>query len=473
MFLQHMLAVLKPDGVVATVMPHGVLFRGGAEGEIREKIIKDDLLDTVIGLGSNLFYGTGIPAAILILRAKDSKPPERRGKVLFINADRDYRVGRAQNHLRPRDEEKITAAYREFADLEGFAKVVTLKKLAANDFNCNIRRYADNSPPPEPQDVLAHLHGGVPTAEVVAAEHLVVEAGLDCDALFHDRRDGYSDWVYNIEDPEGRELSRSVVTLGVAERAAANPWPDWWAETVELMLLELPIRRSLVGFRDQLVEAFTPHMVSYGMERFDAAGIIATWWEESVYELQTAASRGYKAVIEAWLTTAIASQNDKYAPDLHDQIAVKLLAASQLAERADLADVRARLDAEIKSAEVGSDDEEDFDDEKLSPTKIKELKSKLKEVKKKLGDIDGSLLATARENLDKMNPEEAPAKALSVLNDRLEALVADHYADMERRSLAWYENLVAKYAETVTDLQAERDNAAACLQNHLERLGYE
>ena len=179
MFLQHMLAVLKPDGIVATVMPHGVLFRGGAEGDIRRRIIEDDLLDTVIGLGPNLFYGTGIPAAVLILRAKGSKPPERRGRVLFINADRDYREGRAQNHLRPRDEQKITATYRSFADVDGFARVVTVEELADNDFNCNIRRYADNAPPPEPQDVRAHLHGGVPRAEIDDAADLLERAGLN------------------------------------------------------------------------------------------------------------------------------------------------------------------------------------------------------------------------------------------------------------------------------------------------------
>ena len=162
MFLQHMLAVLRTDGIVATVMPHGVLFRGGEEGKIRQRIIEDDLLDTVIGLGPNLFYGTGIPAAILILRAKGSKPPERRGKVLFINADREYTEGRAQNMLRPQHEQKIVATYRDFADVDGFAKVVTADELAENDFNCNIRRYADNAPPPEPHDVRAHLHGGVP-----------------------------------------------------------------------------------------------------------------------------------------------------------------------------------------------------------------------------------------------------------------------------------------------------------------------
>ena len=223
MFLQHMLAVLKPHGVVATVMPHGVLFRSGTEGDIRRRIIEDDLLDTVIGLGPNLFYGTGIPAAILILRARGSKPPERQGKVLFINADRDYREGRAQNHLRPRDEQKITAAYRDFADIDGFAKVVTIDELADNDFNCNIRRYADNSPPPEPQDVRAHLHGGVPTAEIEAAKDLLDQAGLNAmEILFADRADGYADWRHDIASPEGRRAVRPQSRWTTTRRANSS-----------------------------------------------------------------------------------------------------------------------------------------------------------------------------------------------------------------------------------------------------------
>ena len=185
-----MIAVLKPAGILATVMPHGVLFRGGEEGKIRQRIIEDDLLDTVIGLGPNLFYGTGIPAAILILRAKGSKPAERRGKVLFINADREFSEGRAQNFLRPQHEEKITAAFREFVDVDGFAKVVDAKELADNDHNANIRRYADNAPPPEPQDVRAHLHGGVPMVEIKGAAPLLSEGGVDVTLLFRDRGDG-------------------------------------------------------------------------------------------------------------------------------------------------------------------------------------------------------------------------------------------------------------------------------------------
>lgn len=157
MFVQHMVAVLRPGGIVATVMPHGVLFRGGAERDIRRSLIEDDVLDAVIGLGPNLFYGTGIPACVLVLRFKGSKPLERQGKVLFINADAEYREGRAQNVLEPEHIEKIISAYKSFATIEGFAAVVEKEKLEAHNWNCNIRRYADNAPPPEPQDVRAHL----------------------------------------------------------------------------------------------------------------------------------------------------------------------------------------------------------------------------------------------------------------------------------------------------------------------------
>ena len=291
MFLQHMLAVLKRDGILATVMPHGVLFRGGAEGIIRRKIIEEDLLDAVIGLGPKLFYGTGIPAAILILRAKGSKPPERRCKVLFINADRDYGEGRAQNHLRPRDEQKITATYRDFADVDGFARVVTIDELADNDFNCNIRRYADNARPSEPQDVRAHLHGGVPMAETDDAAGLLERAGLDAATLFADRGDGYADWCHNVTLAAGRDAAHRAISHAVAERAAASPWPRWWADTVEPTLRALPDNGILVGQRRQLVEDFTAHMAPVGMDRFAAAGMAATWWDASSYELETAANR--------------------------------------------------------------------------------------------------------------------------------------------------------------------------------------
>ncbi|MCY4368753.1 MAG: N-6 DNA methylase, partial [bacterium] len=416
----------------------------------------------VIGLGPNLFYGTGIPAAILILRAKGSKPAERRGKVLFINADRDYGEGRAQNHLRPQDEEKITATYRNFADVDGFARVVTLDELADNDFNCNIRRYADNAPPPEPHDVRAHLHGGVPMTEIDDAKDLLERAGLDPDTLFADRGDGYADWRHTATSTDGRDAAHRIINQAVAQRAANSPWPQWWAEIVEPLLRQLPDDGLRVGQRRQLVKDFRDHMVAAGVDRFAGAGMAATWWEESFHELQTAASRGWKAVIDAWLTTTEASQDDKNAPHLADQTVIKLLAGPQLAERTHLADEHVRLDAKIKTVS----------DHSLTLAKIKALKSARARAKKKLKAIDASLLATARQTLNAMPPADAPTQAIGVLRSRIEKLVTDHTATIERSILAWYDNLTNKYGTTLRHLETQRDTATARLNQHLKDLGY-
>ena len=188
MFAQHMLAVCKPGGMVTTVMPHGVLFRGGAEKEIRKKFLEQDLIEAVIGLPPNLFYGAGIPACILVMRPNltgqspnPNKPESRRGQVLFINADAEFHAGRAQNYLRPEHVEKIVSTFDRFEDVPGYARRVSLEEIGgpANDWNLNIRRYVDNSPPPEPHDVRAHLLGGVPVAEVEAKRALFEALGFD------------------------------------------------------------------------------------------------------------------------------------------------------------------------------------------------------------------------------------------------------------------------------------------------------
>ena len=235
MFVQHMVSVLKGGrGIAATVMPHGVLFRGGAERDIRTRLLDDDIIEAVIGLAPNLFYGTGIPACVLVLRAPGTKPPERAGKVLFINADAEFAAGRAQNYLLPEHAEKIVSAYREFADIPGYATVVTREDLAANDDNLNIRRYADNAPPPEPQDVRAHLHGGVPRAEVDAKAPLFTAHGFSPERIFVGRDDAYLDFRpgrgqsrpegaghhrRRRPGPRGRTARRAGPLVGAARRA--------------------------------------------------------------------------------------------------------------------------------------------------------------------------------------------------------------------------------------------------------------
>lgn len=226
MFVQHMLAVLKHDGRMATVMPHGVLFRGGEEREARKYFIEHGYLEAIIGLPSNLFYGTGIPACLLVMNKKGAS---ERQHVLFINADREYREGKAQNHLRPEDIGKIVYAYRSGKDIPAYARRVPRTEIADEDYNCNIRRYVDNAPPPEPHDVRAHLHGGVPIVEVDSLAHFWSNYPSLREDCFVERDETYLDFAPALR--EKRAISdfinthRSVTTR---QQTFMNQLETWW-----------------------------------------------------------------------------------------------------------------------------------------------------------------------------------------------------------------------------------------------------
>lgn len=150
-FILHMIETLKPGtGRMGVVVPHGVLFRGAAEGQIRKKLIEENLLDAVIGLPEKLFYGTGIPAAILIFKKRKTDD-----KVLFIDASRDYRDGKNQNFLRPEDIQKIVATYRHRQSVDKYAYLARLEDIQENDFNLNIPRYVDTFEEEAEIDLLA------------------------------------------------------------------------------------------------------------------------------------------------------------------------------------------------------------------------------------------------------------------------------------------------------------------------------
>ena len=136
-----MLSVLNLGGIIATVMPHGVLFRGGVEKLIRQELVTKDRLEAVIGLPPNLFYGTGLAACILVFRQRKAR--ERKNKVLILDASKEFKTGRAQNELLPEHSARIHGWYHAYQDVAGVACVVTLEEVAANDYNLNIPRYVE------------------------------------------------------------------------------------------------------------------------------------------------------------------------------------------------------------------------------------------------------------------------------------------------------------------------------------------
>lgn len=221
-FVQHMIASTNNEGMVGVVMPHGVLFRGSSEKAIRQGILEDDLLEAVIGLPSGLFYGTGIPACLLIINK--NKAAERRGKVLFINSELEFEEGKNQNKLRPQDITKIVETFDNYVDVKRYAKVVNLSEIAENDFNLNIRRYADTSPPAEIFDVRAILHGGIPAREV-HNEYIEEEilAGFDISLVLDKTNDDYYAFKPSIES---KEQIREVA--GNAEAKIITQLELWW-----------------------------------------------------------------------------------------------------------------------------------------------------------------------------------------------------------------------------------------------------
>jgi type I restriction enzyme M protein len=237
-FIQHMIASLNAEGKMGVVVPHGVLFRGSSEKEIRKGMLEDDLVEAVIGLPSALFYGTGIPAALLIINKK--KPDERKGKVLFINGELEYQEGKNQNKLRDNDIQHIMDVYDAFEDTRRYSKVVDMQDIRENDYNLNIRRYADTSPPPEQFDVKAILRGGVPVSEI---EDIYIQEtldGMDVSCVFV-RRDGdYYDFKPEIET---KEQIRDH--LGTDEQAIINQFERWWDKyRVSLHEIDTQVKQS-------------------------------------------------------------------------------------------------------------------------------------------------------------------------------------------------------------------------------------
>ena len=150
-FVQHMLSIIKPTGKVGVVLPHGDLFRGGAEGKIRKGIIEEDLIEAVIGLPSKLFFGAGIPACLLIINR--NKPKDRAGKIFFVYGANNYLEGKKQNKLRGEDIEKIVTAFREYKTIEKYSRPVSLSEIRENDYNLNITRYIDVTEEEEKIDI--------------------------------------------------------------------------------------------------------------------------------------------------------------------------------------------------------------------------------------------------------------------------------------------------------------------------------
>lgn len=496
MFLQHMLAVTRDGGMVATVMPHGVLFRGSEERTIRKGIIEDDLLEAVIGVAPNLFYGTGIPACILVLRQRvqkganriSGKPAERQGKVLFINADRELFEGRAQNYLLPEHIEKVVTTFDEFRAIDGFSAIVDNATLKANDYNLNIRRYADNSPPPEPHDVRAHLVGGIPKAEVADQARLFGAHGLNPMDLLVERDAKYFDFAPFLDKRQDLkpaiENNVGLVTKEAAIRVAFEQW--WQAHSARITALsgQMDNAAGLVALRNDLLESFSQSLEAIGLlDPFQVRGIVAGFWYQTKYDFLTLMARGAKGVADAWRTSIVTALEDKASKEnpLEHKL-VKFLMSDFVEIIIELEAKKAELDSHIKAASPkdaeGEDDaaeatDDDLDEESaVDEDQLKAWKKELAAVKKQLKTKNDSFKQHIDTAVEGLTPEAAAELLLTILHNDMRSIVERYMAAQRKQIVAAFENWWGKYRVTLAEIEGRRNQATEALQGFLTGLRY-
>lgn len=369
MFVQHMIASLKSTGRMATVMPHGVLFRGGQERVIREGIVDDNIIEAIIGLPPSLFYGTSIPACIIVINKR--KPAELADQIFFINADAEYAEGKNQNKLRPEDIEKIATVFKQKQDVSGYSRLVPLDEIKANEYNLNIRRYVDNTPPAEPEDVRAHLVGGIPNVEIEGLKPRYGKFGFDPGKVLVPRDEQYSDFVDVVE---ARQNIRPIVEEYPAVKKRVQKIQDtlatWWAEASSdfQKLTHNNGGQKLPKVRAALLESAQKQLVPLGiLDDFQVSGVFANWWDTIRYDLKTLIASG-------WVESLI--------PD--DYIIARFFQADR--------DEIDRLEGELAEKESALtellDSVEDYEPEEGKKTTAKKVTDYLKE---QIKDLKGAL----------------------------------------------------------------------------------
>lgn len=434
MFVQHMIASLNRRGRMATIMPHGVLFRGGQEKVIRAGIVNDNLIEAIISLPPALFYGTGIPACVLVIN-KD-KPDELRDKILFINADREYAEGKNQNKLRPEDIEKIDDVFTNKRELKKYSRLVDKEEIVRNDYNLNIRRYVDNTPEPEPEDVRAHLVGGVPESEVGSHAETFARFKVNPAILFKPRGEGYLDFADTLKDKSAiRPLVEAdaglIETYAVMNRGVA----EWW-EVARDDFARLEGSNRLAEVRAELLTTIKRKLMPVGaLDEFQTAGVFVNWWQTIRYDLKTITSTG-------WSPGLIP---DGYLIEAFFQAEVR--AIEELETRQGEADAQLSEAVEAVEYEAGEDEE-------VTAKAVKDyLKAQIKELKVAAGDE----AAAEREKM------EAQFDAVRKAEER----VADIKKELKRRQAGLERKLrfkregIDEEREELNKLVAQNEREAA------------
>lgn len=519
MFVQHMISVLKNNGRMAVVMPHGVLFRGGEEQKMRERLIGGTanspcILECVIGLPQGLFYGTGIPASLLIINKAGANG--RQG-VFFINADREYKEGKNQNTLRPEDIEKISFVYHNKIEIEGYSRLVTKETLKEEAYNCNIRRYVDNSEAPTPQDVKAHLNGGIPQNEIDSLKNMFDCYGELQKLIFKDSEDNYADFVDEVKDKNDiKNIIFSSEGKNMVMSNYSNAVDAFWKNSSDD--LENLHGGSIFDFNNNLTERFVSELTKQNvLDKYQVRGSFAHFSDTLSSDFRSVQSSGWTAelipddeLIANEFPEVLADQkrlenrrdelDAKFAeiaeiePEEWDaeqyELMPKAVISEVKAEIKELKSQKTKLNKEKKALEKrlksGADvkpalarceqelaeAEKQIEEKEAGIAHHVDLENELKDCRKKLREIEVNKEFLADKAREQISNDDARRlicdRWLKTLHDTVNVYLEAH----TRRLQQAVELLYDKYSVTLTSLIEERKAATNELENYLIELGY-
>ncbi|NMW21900.1 MAG: N-6 DNA methylase [Chlorobiaceae bacterium] len=523
MFVQHMISTLKSTGRMAVIMPHGVLFRGGEERKMREWMIKRGYLEAVIGLPPALFYGTGIPASILIINRTGAAT---RKEVLFINADHEYKEGKVQNTLRSEDIEKIAYVYRNRRSLDKYSKLVTIAELEKEEFNCNIRRYVDNSPPAEPHDVHAHLHGGIPGTEVEALEDYWQNYAGIREQLFVPVTNSYSQFVSAIESKESlKAFLDASLELKSKHQIFAKSLAAWWEENLPA-LEELPTKQNVYDLYHLFSRTIAARISKLGiLDEFKSRGAFASYWNALFTDLRSVSASGWNAdlipdeeILQSQFSEVLKEMNDNEAR--RDELEALFKEVNELEEgawseedyevypKAELLEVKWQIKSlggelkeiertlknmmkRVKALKNAGESFKALENEiaALTPqaealtgriaeqekriARHAELDAELKICKKIIKEIKERKEKLVEEARNKIDSDEARQLILARWERTLYATIEEYLAQYSRAIRLSLENLWEKYHQPLHSILKERYAASVELSGYLKELGYE
>lgn len=407
-WLMHILKSLKRTGKAAVILPHGVLFRGNAEGEIRKALIKTGYIKGIIGLPANLFYGTGIPACIIII---DKENADERTGIFMIDASHDFVKDGNKNRLRERDIYKIVTTFNEqITDDPHYARFVPMSEITGkNDYNLNISRYIDSGISEDLQSIEAHLKGGIPAYDVDGMERYWSVFGLLKNKLFSVLRDGF--YQLNVSKDEVRPLIHEDEEFSSYADKIDSAFVAWRSAVDQ----ELRNINAYVNAKDLIVRLAEQILIQFeGVElidKYDVYQVLLAYWQEvmsdDVYLLiqdgyEAGRELSYEYVVKTKtegdetitiVTDKVKSWDGKLIPksiiiDTYFAEEAKAIDAAEVI----VADTQAQIDELLEGAEDGSAIAELMDDKcKIA---AKALKAAIDEIRSKIHSEEIDALIT-------------------------------------------------------------------------------